>query len=115
MLPCVGDLREGIQLRQLEKRLEIIVEVGETQLATLLPNLLRQGDEHAESRAVDIAGLAEVDEKFLLTLLELIEHFLLQLLAIPYNQLTFYIDHDHVSLFLDRETHSDVLQCGSCC
>src|SRR5688572_33338296 len=41
-LARVRDLEQRVQLRQLEERLEIVVEIGETQLPTLLANLLRE-------------------------------------------------------------------------
>lgn len=41
-LPSVGDLEQGIQLGQLEQRLQIVVQIGQTKLAALFPNLLRQ-------------------------------------------------------------------------
>src|SRR4030095_4143752 len=100
------DLEQGVELGQLEERLEVIIEVGQTELPALFANLLRQRDENAQARAVDVASLAEVDEEFLLTLLELIENLLLELLTVPHDELPFDIDHNDLCVFLDRETHS---------
>jgi predicted nucleic acid-binding Zn ribbon protein len=41
-LARVRDLKERVQLRQLEQRLEVVVEVGEAQFPALLANLLRE-------------------------------------------------------------------------
>src|SRR5690242_21934940 len=40
-LARIGDLEEGIQLGELEQRLEVVVQVCETKLSALLSNLLR--------------------------------------------------------------------------
>src|SRR6185503_13306084 len=97
---------QGIQLGELEQGLEIVIQIRQTQLTALLPNLLRQGDEHAKAGAIDVARLAEVDQELFLTLLELVQNLLLQLLTVSNNKLAFDIHHDDLSLFLDRETHS---------
>src|SRR4051812_10818064 len=49
----VGDLKQRVELGKLEERLEIVVQVGQPKLATLLADLLGQRDEHAEAGAVD--------------------------------------------------------------
>src|SRR5207302_3659201 len=102
----IGDLEQRVELGQLEKGLQVVVEIGETKLATLLADLLRERDQHSEAGAVDVAGLGEVDQKLAPAALELIENLLLQLLPIADDQLAFDVDHDDVTLFLDREAHS---------
>src|SRR5215208_531575 len=104
-LPGVRDLEERVELRQLEQRLQVVVEVGQAELAALLANLLRQRHEDAEARAVDVARLAEVDEELALAALKLVEDLLLQLLSVPDDELAFDVDHDNLSLLLDREAH----------
>src|SRR6476661_1390663 len=111
-LARIRDLEQRVQLRQLEQRLQVVVEVGEPELPTLFANLLRQRHQHTEPRAVDVAGLAEVDEELLLTLLQLVENLLLQLLPVTDDELTFHVNHDDVSLLLDREAHGPVLSGG---
>src|ERR1700716_676816 len=95
----VGDLEEGVELGELEQGLQVVVEVGEPQLSALLANLLRERDEDAESRTVDVARLGEIDEEFLLAALQLVENLLLELLSVANDQLAFYINHDDVALF----------------
>jgi len=104
----VGDLEERVQLRELEQRLEVVVQVGESEFPALLPDLLGEGDQHAQTGAVDVARLREVDEELLLTALELVEHFLLELLSISDDELAFHIHHDNLPFFLDREAHVPV-------
>src|SRR6516225_11626145 len=48
----IGNLEQRVELRELEERLEIVVQVREAQLPALLTDLLRQRHQHAESRAV---------------------------------------------------------------
>src|SRR4029079_11238415 len=79
-----------------------------------LANFLGQRHEHAETRAVDVTGLAEIDEKLLLALVELIEDLLLQLLPVADDELAFDVNHANLSLLLDREAHVSVLPEGWC-
>src|SRR5687768_18581350 len=72
-LARVGDLEEGVQLGELEQRLQVVVEVGQPQLPALLADLLGERHEDAEPGAVDVAGLAEVDEELPLAPLQLVE------------------------------------------
>src|SRR5688500_5639194 len=111
-LARIGDLEEGVELGQLEQGFQVVVEVREPQLTALLANLLGQRDQDAEPRAVDVPGLAEVDEKALLSLLQLIEDLLLELLAIADDELPFHINHDDLSLLLDREAHDSFSRGG---
>src|ERR1700722_3025046 len=104
-LACVGDLEERVEFGQLEQRLEIVVQVREPQLPALLPNFLGQRHEHAQARAVDVAGPAEIDQELPLALLQLIQDFLFELLAVPDDELPFDIDHYDLSLLGDREAH----------
>src|SRR4051812_20107169 len=104
-LTRVGDLKECVELGELEQRLQIVIEVRETQLSALLADLLGKRYENTKAGAVDVAGLREVDEELLLAPLELVQHLLLQLLAIADDELSLHINHDDVSLPLDRETH----------
>src|SRR5262249_10141665 len=69
----VGNLEQGIELRELEQRFEIVVQVRQAELPALLTDLLRQRNEHAKSRAVDVSRLGEIDQELLFTALELIE------------------------------------------
>src|SRR4029079_7542083 len=107
-LARIGDLEERVELRQLEQGLEVVVEVGQPQLTTLLADFLGQRDENAKTGAVDVTGLRKVDQELLFPALELIEHLLLELLPISDDQLTFHIHHDHLPFLLHREAH-DVL------
>src|SRR5215208_2302095 len=86
-LARVGDLEERVELRQLEQRLEVVVQVRQPQLAPLLADLLRERHQHAEARAVDVARLAEVDQELPLAALQLVEDLLLELLSVPDNEL----------------------------
>src|SRR5688572_21087547 len=104
-LARVRDLEEGVELRQLEKRLEVIVEIRESQLTALLTNLLRQRDEDAQPRAIDVSGLAEVDQELALPLLELVQHLLLQLLPVADDELPLHVHDDDIALLPDREAH----------
>src|SRR5207247_7870078 len=66
---------------------------------------LRQRHQHAQSGAVDVAGLREIDQKLAAAAFELVQHFLLQLLTIANDELPFDVDYDYVILLLDREAH----------
>src|SRR5690348_11165187 len=112
-LAGVGNLEQRVELRELEQRLEVVVQVREAELAALFANLLGERHQNAETGAVDIARLAEVDEELLFALLELVEDLLLQLLAIADDELAFDINHANFSLLLDREAHVSVLPVGS--
>src|SRR5213080_4383069 len=79
-LARVRDLEQGIELRQLEERLQVVIQIRQPQFPTLLANLLRQRYEHAQSGAVDVSRLREVNEKLLLAPLQLVQHFLFQFL-----------------------------------
>ena len=57
----VGDLKERVELRELEQRLEIVVQIRETELTALFTNLLGERDEDAQPGAVDVAGLRDGD------------------------------------------------------
>src|SRR5438105_5630938 len=104
-LARIGDLEQRIQFRELEQRLEVVVQVREPKLPTLLSNLLGQGHEHAESGTVDVSGLREVDEKLLLTTLQLVQHLLLQLLPVADDELALDIHNNDFRLLRDREAH----------
>src|SRR6185312_12708151 len=99
--PRVGNLEQRIELRELEQRLQVVVQVGEPKLSALLANLFRERNEDAEARTVDVARLTEIDQELLLALLELIENLLLQLLPVADNELAFDINHANLSLLLD--------------
>src|SRR5215207_4857959 len=104
-LSRVGDLEERVELRELEQCLEVVVQIREAELPALLADLLRERHEHPEAGAVDVARLAEVDEKLALAPLQLVEHLLFQLLPVADDQLAFHVDDDDVVLLLDREAH----------
>ena len=104
----IRDLEQRVELGELEQRLQVVVEIREAQFPALLTDLLRERDEHTETRAVDVAGLGEVDEELLLTALQLVEHLLLELLSIADDELPLHIDHDDLSFLLDREAHVPV-------
>src|SRR5690348_2114264 len=104
-LARIRDLEERIELGELEERLQVVVQIGESQLTALLPDLLREGHEHAETRAVDISRLREVDEELLLAPLQLVQHLLLQFLSVANDELALYIHHNDVCLLRDREAH----------
>ena len=91
-------MKESVELGELEQRLQIVVEVRKAKLSSLLADFLGERNQYAESRAVDVTGLTEVDQKFLFAALELIENLLLELLAITDDELTFHINDDHVIL-----------------
>src|SRR5207245_7496934 len=82
-------LRDGeqrVQLGQLEQGLEILIQAGESQVAALLANLLRERDEDAQARGIDVAGAGEVDDELLGPAVQRLEHLLLQLLAVADDQ-----------------------------
>src|SRR5512132_1578771 len=59
----LGDLEEGIELGELEEGAEVVVQSGQPQLAAELPDLPRDGDECAEARGIDVAGVGEIEEE----------------------------------------------------
>src|ERR1051325_1488771 len=100
----VGDLEERVELRQLEQRFQVVVEIGEPELPALFPDLLGQRNQHAQAGTVDVAGLREVDQELASATFELVEDFLFQLLPIADDELPFDIDHDR------SEEHTSELQ-----
>src|SRR6185369_8367719 len=104
----IGNLEERVELRELEQGLEVVVQVREPELPALLADLLGERDQHAQPGAVDVARLGEVDEEFLLSALELVQHLLLELLSIADNELAFHVHHDNLPFFLDRKAHVPV-------
>jgi hypothetical protein len=79
-----------------EERLEVIVEPRESQLSALLVDALREGDEDAKPRAVDVARPLEVDHELARAGIELREHRLLELLPVARDELAL---HGHVAHF----------------
>src|SRR5690606_28104363 len=65
-------------------------------------------DQHAQAGRVDVTRLREVDQELARPALELLEHLLLQLLAVADNELTFDVDRDDVGLFLHVEVHGSL-------
>src|SRR6266508_1508464 len=108
LLGGASDREQRVELGELEQRLEVGVEAGEAQLAVLFANLLGERHQHPESRGVDVARLAEVDDEFAGAFLERLEDFLLQLLPVADDELSFHAhDHDAALVFLQREPHPD--------
>jgi hypothetical protein len=101
----VGNLEEGVELRELEQRLEVVVQVREPELTALLADLFGEGHQYAEAGAVDVAGLGKVDEELSLAALQLVDHLLLELLSIADDELSFHVNHDDLPFLLDREAH----------
>jgi hypothetical protein len=97
--------KQCVELREFEKRLEVLVEVRQTEFPTPLANPLCEGHQNAEPRAVDVAGVAEVDEKPALAIIERIEHDLLQLLSIRDDELAFHANYDGIAALVRRKTH----------
>src|SRR5215212_204645 len=101
----VRDVEEGVELGELEERAQVLVQVGQAQLAALLADLLGEADQHAQPRGVDVAGVGEVDQELPLTALELVEHLLLQLLAVAHDELPVHVHHHHPVLLARSEAH----------
>src|SRR5690606_23889365 len=80
------DVEQGVELRQLEQGSEVLVEVREPELPTLLADLLREADQHAEPRRIDVSGVGEVDQELPLSVLQLIQDLLLELLAVAHDE-----------------------------
>src|SRR6185437_8931269 len=64
--------------------------------------------EHTQPGAVDVSRLTEVDQELFLATLELVEHLLLELLAVSHYELTLHVHHDNISLLPECETHVSV-------
>src|SRR6185312_943558 len=107
-LARVGDLEERVELGELEQRLEVVVEIREPELPALLADFLGQGHEHAQPGTVDVSRLAEIDQELFLATLELVEHLLLELLAVAHDELPLHIHHDNFSLLPECEAHVSV-------
>src|SRR5690606_33765577 len=58
-----GNVKQRVQLGQLEERAQVLVQVREPQLAALLANLLRQADQYAQTGRVDIACRRKIDQE----------------------------------------------------
>src|SRR5690606_12075697 len=63
LLRRVGDCEERVELGQLEKGAEVVVEAGDAQFPALFPRLPGHGDECAEPGGIDVAGAGEVDHE----------------------------------------------------
>src|SRR5687767_10517246 len=98
-------MEERVELGQLEQGAQVLIQVGQTQLAPLLANLLRQADQDAEPRGIDVARIREIDQELARAGLELFEDFLLELLAVAHDELSLNIDYRHVVLLLHIEAH----------
>src|SRR6266516_1451671 len=57
------DGEQGVALGELEQRLHVGVETREPQLPTLFANLLRERNQDAESRRIDVAGFGKIDDE----------------------------------------------------
>src|SRR6266516_1438718 len=100
------DGEQGVELGELEQRLQVGVETREPQLPTLFANLLRERNQDAESRRIDVAGFGKIDDELPGAFLERIQDLLLQLLAVADDELAFYADDDHSALILlQSEAH----------
>src|SRR6185437_8848070 len=88
--------------------LEVVVEIREPELPALLADFLGQGHEHAQPGTVDVSRLAEIDQELFLATLELVEHLLLELLAVAHDELPLHIHHDNFSLLPECEAHVSV-------
>src|SRR5690606_16835351 len=109
-VPAVRDVEQRVQLGQLEQRPQVVVEAGQAQLAALLADLLGQADEHAEAGGIDVARPGEVDQELACAALELLEHLLLQFLAIADDELALDVDRDDVGLFPHLEVHGSLMR-----
>src|ERR1041384_8524293 len=81
------NVEEGVELRKLEEGAEVLVEPRDPELAAQVANLLRQRDQRAEPRRIDIAGPAAVDQEAALAPVESLLHQPLQLLAVAHDEL----------------------------
>src|SRR5712692_804025 len=100
LLRGAQDGKQRVELGELEEGLEVLVEAGEAQVPPLLADLLGQRDEHAQPRGVDVAGAGEVDDELLGAAFQRVEDLLLQLLAVPDDQLPIDTDNHHPALIL---------------
>jgi hypothetical protein len=99
--PSSGDLEQRIELRQLKQRLEVVVEIRESEVPIQLANPLRERYQNPQTGAVDVPGPAKVDQELPLSALNFVEDALLELLPISDNQLPLNRDHAGVAVFPD--------------
>ena len=99
----------------IKKNAEVVVVDVEGQLIVGNRQELKQKTAYAIGHCDWSSDVCSSDLKLLLTFLPLVENLLLQLLPVPHDELAFDIHHDDLCILLDRETHSDNLQCGSDC
>src|ERR1043166_5674118 len=81
------DVEEGVELGELEEGAKVLVEPRDPELSAQVADLLRQGDQRAEPRRIDIAGLAAVDQEAALAPVEALLHQRLQLRAVAHDEL----------------------------
>src|SRR5690242_4584720 len=102
-------LRDGeqrIELGQLEEGLQILVQAGQAEVPALLPDLLGEGDEDAQSRRIDVARGREIDHEFPGAAVQGLEDLLLQLLPVADDELPVHADHhDALGVLLETEGH----------
>src|SRR5688572_1914302 len=99
------NVEQRVQLRQLEERAQILVQVREPQLAALLTDLFRQTHQHAEPGRVDVARAGKVDQELPRPTLQLLQYLLLQFLPVAHDQLTLHVDDRDAILLLYIEAH----------
>jgi hypothetical protein len=99
--PSSGDLEQRIELRQLEQRLEVVIEIREPQVPVQLTNPLRERYQNPEAGAIDVPGPAKVDQELPFSAFDFVEDTLLELLPISDNQLPLNRDHASVAVFPD--------------
>src|SRR5690606_19860317 len=105
LLPRPGDVEQRVELRQLEQRAEVVVQICQAQLAALLADLLRQAHEYAQTGRVDVPRAGEIDQELARAGLQLLEDLLLQLLPVSDDQLTLDVNRGDVALLLHIEAH----------
>ena len=97
----LDDPEERVELGQVEEAAKILVQVRQRQLATFRPDLLGDGDQHAEAGAVDVAGAREVDDELPLAFLELAEDEVAELLPAADDQLLTNVQQNGVATARD--------------
>src|SRR4029079_17538771 len=85
---------EGVELGELEERAEVFVEIRQAQGAIGLTNPLREGHEGSEPGAVDVARVGEVDDEVPGAAIDLGQHGVAELLAVPRDELPLDGDDD---------------------
>ena len=86
--------------------MQILVQARQPELPPLLADLLGKRHQDAEAGGIDVAGTREVDDELAGARLDRVEDLLLQVLAVPDDELAVHADdYDSALVLVHAEAH----------